>query len=241
MPGSPVEFHSINGYDPKADPSIPKPMREAGPLVTAAHFANSAGGIKDRASLIIAVEVAIAESDCDVTSYVKEPDGTWSDGPWMINSSHGIDRKTLTAQAKDQGGYAWGASARHMGEISKGGTDWGAWTTYPALAAANEAAATQAVDRYIELVGGQPGVDKGGQVPEVKDKGYAVDEGVTPGVRQGVEAAGSAAQDALGAAGHLLGLLTNRALWVRVGLGAAGVALLITGTLVIIRQTKGKP
>lgn len=176
-----------------------------------------------------AIAVALAESGGkDIRGYERNSNGTYDWGRWQINEVHKQTVATLQPDIKGQrfnpDGYRDGLYiARWAFELSKGGTDWSPWSTWPGEAArylpmAVSVTASMTADEWSKTPLGQAVVWTGeaveGAVEAVGDAAAAVADAVTP--------------DGIGA---FFGALTDSDTWVRVGLvlGGAAVVLLAVG------------
>lgn len=158
----------------------------------------------------IAVAVALAESGGNTAAI---GDGGKSIGLWQIHTGFHpqYDRGALMTPS---------GNAKAMMAISGGGTNWQPWSVYK----------NGTYKQYLN----QAGTLSNLVAPEGSTLGNLA--GAADGVvRGGLDVAGGA----LGSIGDLAGVLTNPEWWRRVGVGAAGVALVVVGGLWVLRDVAG--
>jgi hypothetical protein len=141
--------------------------------------------------LVNAVAVALAESSGDTTAKHTNSDGSVDRGLWQFNSRWHPEVSAAAATNPD-------SAAAAAFRVSKGGTDWHEWATWPVAAAAQSGRARLAVAQ----------VGKGQGVTAASDltttSGGVVDAQAVDLLSPGAEQVGIVG-DVLGGAGHLLG------------------------------------
>lgn len=165
-----------------------------------------------RGEAAIATSIALAESGGNAQAVNNNRNGSTDTGLWQINSVH--RKANLTNPA---------SNAMAMADISEMGRNWSPWVTYktganlPHLKASTAAVAKIAGkgDGYMDVAENLPIV--GGAVGVARD-GLSV------------------VPDVLGLVGKFLASLTNPEFWKRLGIGAAGLAVVVLGAIWIFRK-----
>ena len=196
-------------------------MRLSAPQI--AGYAQRAGFRFD--GVVIATALALAESGGDVAQ-ISGPntDGSFDYGLWQINGkAHPeYDIRRLTSDP------TYNASAAFA--ISNHGNDFGPWTTYAASAQHprnnNRYAAFLPQANAARTAGGIAAAPP----PHTLDPGRAIGQGITGGAATGL--AHVTGVDALAS------MLTNGALWKRVGIVSLGLFVLVLGFALMVSSSK---
>lgn len=173
-------------------------------------------GLRNPAKISMAVAIAMAESGGNTRAYNgKGRDDSY--GLWQINmkahstSSLGIGSKEAL--------YDPVTNARAMVKISKSGTSWSPWTTYPLRAAAFLPAATAATGVYLAN----------------PSTAAAYVEGTAEQVTDGAASLAQSVSEAVQTPVRLLNWLTEPGTWVRIALFAIGGAMVVGGVTIFVR------
>jgi hypothetical protein len=174
------------------------------------------------AALTTAVAAALAENaTADPTKTHRNNDGSTDYGLWQINSVHGYPVSQLLTPL---------GNAQAMDAISKHGTDWSPWATYPAKVQA------QLPNAELKI---KQSTDDGSIIGDVVGGAADVVDpfGVIPGHGS---PASSLIPDSVGGAFKAIGNLTSHLLdskwWLRIGQGLAAVILLLVALGLIFRR-----
>lgn len=187
--------------------------------------------------LIEAIAISLAENQSSDPHLVyHNTNGTVDRGYWQINSVHSQYDASRLLNDPDYNAHA-------MFEISKGGTDWSPWATYPAKAQAKLGTATNLASGSA-VTSGVQNVDWGiGPVPDLVDP-FGVIPGHGSPVGPGTSGIVGGVTDAIAGPLKAIGSLTSHLLdgrwWARVGQGALALLLLIGGLLIIFRKQAGR-
>jgi hypothetical protein len=176
--------------------------------------------------LVEAVSVALAESTGDASEITHDSNGTADYGLWQINSVH---TEYNTSQLLDP---AYNAAAAF--KLSKGGTDWSAWTTFHNQRAQAEIPAAVALINKSGS-GDNLSVGKGGTT--VTGAGFDWNPFNWPGdVAGGVGGVIGGTTDALGGISSAVNRLLSPTFWLRVGEWIAGAALVVLGLVLVFKR-----
>lgn len=186
-------------------------------MIEIAGYAYTAG-LRNPSKLAMAVAIAMAESLGNPKAYNgKGRDDSY--GLWQINmKAHTTSELGISSK---EALYDPVTNARAMVKISKSGSTWSPWSTYPLRAAAFLPPATLAVGQYLAdpSVSGQYLASAAGTVTEATGLD-ALAQGFT-----------EAAQTPL----RVMNWLTEPGTWVRISLFVLGGAMVIGGALLFAR------
>jgi hypothetical protein len=186
-------------------------------MIEIAGYAYTAG-LRNPAKLAMAVAIAEAESGGNPKAYNgKGRDDSY--GLWQINMKAHTTAE-LGISSKDAL-YDPVTNARAMVKISKSGSSWSPWSTYPLAAAAFLPPATAATAAFLAN-------------PDTAAK-YAVSGAETVAGATGVGALATTVSDAVQTPLKVANWLTEPGTWVRIALFALGGAMVIGGVMVFIR------
>jgi hypothetical protein len=186
-------------------------------LADAATAAKAAGftGIH----LVEAVAIASAESDGVNSQVTHDSNGTFDTGLWQINSIH---TEYNSAQLKDPNYNAAAAYA-----LSKGGTDWSAWTTYHNKRAQSRVG-------IAEQTLASSGVDTTATTAYATQPVFLGIPG-TPSIPNPFNGVPNPL-DALGAVNSVFSKLLNGSFWARLGEGFGALILIGIGLSLVFRK-----
>ncbi len=186
-------------------------------MIEIAGYAYTAG-LRNPTKLSMAVAIAMAESLGNPKAYNgKGRDDSY--GLWQINmKAHTLGELGISSK---EALYDPVTNARAMVKISKSGSSWSQWTTYPLRAAAFLPAATLAVGQYLAdpSVSGQYLASAAGTVTDATGLD-ALAQGFT-----------EAAQTPL----RIMNWLTEPGTWVRISLFVLGGAMVIGGVVIFAK------
>jgi hypothetical protein len=188
-------------------------------MVEIADYAYQAG-LRNPAKIAMAVAIAMAESGGNPRSYNgKGRDESY--GLWQINmkASEVGDRKKMLGIASNEALFDPVTNARAMVKISKSGSTWSPWSTYPLRAAAYLPAATAATGVYLA------------NPSTVGD--YAV--GTADQVSDGAAGLAQAVSEAVQTPARMLNWLTEPGTWMRIGMFVIGGSMVIVGVTIFAR------
>lgn len=190
-------------------------------MIEIAGYAYTAG-LRNPGKLAMAVAIAEAESGGNPNAHNgKGRDDSY--GLWQINMkpSEVGDRKKDLGISSNEALYDPVTNARAMVKISKSGSSWSPWSTYPLRAAAYLPPANAAVTAFLAnpSTAAQYATSAAGTVSDATGLG-ALAQGVTEAVQTPV---------------RILNWLTEPGTWKRIALFALGGAMVIGGALLFVR------
>jgi hypothetical protein len=177
-------------------------------------------GLRNPAKISMAVAIAMAESGGNPRAFNgKNRDESY--GLWQINmkASEVGDRKKMLGITSNEQLYDPVTNARAMVKISKSGTSWSPWSTYPLMAAAFLPAATAATGVYLANPSKAAEV-AGNTAGQVTDGAASLAQSVSEAVQTPV---------------RVLNWLTEPGTWVRIGLFGIGAAMVVAGVTIFVR------
>jgi hypothetical protein len=186
-------------------------------MIEIAGYAYTAG-LRNPGKIAMAVAIAEAESGGNVKAYNgKGRDDSY--GLWQINMKAHTTAE-LGIGSKDAL-YDPVTNARAMVKISKSGSSWSPWTTYPLRAAAYLPPATAATAAFL--------ANPENAAPYVVGGAQAVADAT------GVGALASTVADAVQTPLRVVNWMTEPGTWIRIALFAIGGAMVVGGVMVFIR------
>lgn len=188
-------------------------------MVQIAGYAYTAG-LRNPAKLAMAVAIAEAESGGNPNDHnTKGLDDSY--GLWQINLHPGAHTTGELGISSPSALFDPVTNAKAMVKISKSGSSWGPWTTYPLRAAAFLPPATAAVSLFLA----NPSI-----ASDYVDAGASAVSDAT-----GVTALAQGFTEAVQAPLKVLNWLTTPGTWVRIALFALGGAMVIGGVVIFAR------